>query len=176
MRRQRLDPQRTTWHITFGTYGTRLHGGVRITVERNRNRRGDPFVGADPQRRGAERDRMRFKPVWLTDEQRRFLEAVVPEICKRGGWGFRTASAGGDHVHLLVDVLPEIHGERVRRLIKRWLGQALSRRWPLGDSPARVSTARPTWWAEQGSNKPVKDVEYLNAAYGYIRNQHTTQD
>ena len=28
-----------------------------------------------------------------------------------------------------------------------------------------------SWWAEQGSNKPVKDAQYLNNAFGYIQRQ-----
>jgi hypothetical protein len=31
---QKLDPRLTTWHITFGTYGTRLHGDYRATVDK----------------------------------------------------------------------------------------------------------------------------------------------
>jgi hypothetical protein len=35
------------YHITFGTYGTRLHGDERGTVERAHNVYGEPIVGMD---------------------------------------------------------------------------------------------------------------------------------
>ena len=34
---QFLDLLLITWHITFGTYGARLHGDERPTVDRNHN-------------------------------------------------------------------------------------------------------------------------------------------
>jgi len=137
---QHLDPNPTTWHISFGTYGARLHGGPRPTVERNRNRRGDEFVAADSAREQGERGAMRGSPVFLTVEQQRFVQDQIPDICRRGGWALRTCAAGPDHVHVLCDVPKAIHGEKVRRLIKRWLGQAMSERWTRGTAP--------TWWAE----------------------------
>ena len=35
------------FHITWGTYGTRLHGDPRGTVDRNHNHFGDPVLGYD---------------------------------------------------------------------------------------------------------------------------------
>ena len=95
-----------------------------------------------------------------------FIEELLPALCERGGWSYRMGSAGRDHVHLLCDVEREIHGERVRRLVKRWLGQALSEIWP----PA----AGQSWWADEGSNKAVREHSYLNNVYGYILRQRAT--
>jgi len=67
---QSLDPQRTTWHITFGTCGTRLHGDLRPAVDLDHN--------------------------------------------NRGGWTYRIWAAGEDHVYVLLDIIPEVHGEKVR--------------------------------------------------------------
>jgi hypothetical protein len=60
-----------------------------------------------------------------------------------------------------------VHGEKVRRLVKRWLGQALSERWPLPHGA--------TWWAEEGSNIAIHDEEYLNNAFDYIDRQRTLE-
>jgi hypothetical protein len=56
----------------------------------------------------------------------------------------------------------------VRRLVKRWLGQALSKRWPV---PPKA-----TWWADEGSNIAIdSDSEpYLNNAFRYIAEQRST--
>jgi len=104
--------------------------------------------------------------VFLATEQRTFIESELPSICLRGGWEYRIAAAAADHVHILCDIAPAIHGEKTRRLLKRWLGQALSERWPL---PPKA-----TWWAEEGSNIAVNDEKYLNNVYNYIARQRAT--
>ena len=58
------DPQLTYWHITFGTYGMRLHGGPRLTVERRHNRRGTRFIEDDAERSMSERNRMKGAPIF----------------------------------------------------------------------------------------------------------------
>jgi REP element-mobilizing transposase RayT len=163
---QQLDPLLTTWHITFGTYGTRLHGGERPTVDKRHNQLSEDFVPPRIEREDSARDRMRFPPRFLTSEQRKFTEIELPLICDRGGWDYRVCSAGTDHVHLLCDVPRDVHGEKVRRLVKRWLGQLLSERWPLPDGAS--------WWAEEGSNKAIRDEAYLNNAFGYIARQRSS--
>jgi REP element-mobilizing transposase RayT len=162
---QSLHPTHTTWHITFGTYGTRLHGGTHPNVDKQHNKRGTEFVPPIVEREDSARGRMKFQPRFLTDEQRQFVESTLSEICIRGGWIYRVCSAAPDHVHLLCDIVPEVHGEKVRRLVKRWLGQALSERWPIPDGAS--------WWAEEGSNIAIHDVPYLNNAFSYIARQRT---
>lgn len=90
------------YHITIGTYGTRLHGGVAPTVERSHNKLGDPFVKADPGREYSERRRMTEAPCLFTEEQRCFVEEIVPELCERGKWIYHIVACQPDHVHLLV--------------------------------------------------------------------------
>ena len=162
-----LNPARTTWHITFGTYGARLHGDERPTVDRRQNQPGQPFFGQDPGRRAAEEMQMRASMVLLTCEQRRLVEVRLSEICDRGGWGCRTCAAGGDHVHLLCDAPPNVHGRQIRTLVKRWLTQALDREWK------RPPSGR--WWADGGSCKPIKNAEYLGNVCGYIRRQRLSR-
>ena len=164
---QRLDPALTGWHITFGTYGARLHGGFRATVDKRHNQQHEEFVQRDVAREKSDRERMKFPPRLVTKPQRLFAEEEILAICERGGWEYRVCAAGNDHVHLLCDVVPEVHGEKVRRLVKRWLGQSLSSKWPLPDGA--------TWWAEEGSNIAVKDEKYLNNCFRYIFEQRITE-
>jgi hypothetical protein len=109
---------------------------------------------------------MKFPPIFLTLAQRHFVESHLPLICERGGWQYRNCAAASDHIHLLCDVVPEVHGDKVRRLIKRWLGQSLSQRWQL---PVDA-----TWWAEEGSNIAIHDEQYLNNCFAYIERQRAT--
>jgi REP element-mobilizing transposase RayT len=162
-----LDPNRTSWHITFGTYGTRLHGGARASVDKSHNEPNTPFLRYNADRQRTDRERMRFAPRYLTLEQRVFAESEIPNICDRGGWTYRVCAVGSDHLHVLCDIVPDVHGDKVRRLIKRWLGQGLSENWPL---PANA-----TWWAEEGSNKAIHDEKYLNICFRYIFDQRATK-
>lgn len=159
-------PGRTPWHITFGTYGTRLHGSPAPTVDKQHNERGTPFLFKNVDRYASDRGRMGFEPVFLTESQRQSIETEIPAICERGGWSYRACAAASDHVHLLCDVVREVHGEKVRRLVKRWLGQMLSVTWPLPEGA--------TWWAEEGSNIAIRDEQYLNNCFAYIWKQRAT--
>lgn len=164
-------PGAATWHITVGTYGSRLHGGERPTVDRARHQIGEDFIQRDPRREQHEKNLMRAKPVILTREQCAFIEDALPGICARGGWTFRTCAAppppaDGDHVHVLCDAPPSVHGKQIRTLVKRWLTQALDARW--GKPAAGV------WWVDCGSTKAVDTEAYVNRAYSYICNQRTT--
>ncbi len=106
---------------------------------------------------------MRAAAVQLTLDQQRFIQEHMPHICERGGWTLRISAAVADHVHVLLDAAPAIHGEKVRRLVKRWLTQLLNQHWP--------TPAGGRWWAEQGSNRAVDTETYLNRAYEYIERQ-----
>lgn len=160
-------PRPLAYHITWGTYGTRLHGDLhgdaRGTVDRNHNQPGTPVLGPDPEREAEEIEFRKFPPVELTKEQRLFIESALPEICQRGHWELFTRAAGPDHVHVVLRSTfdPEV----IRRLLKRWVGEALSEKWP--QEPGR------TWWAEGGSIKWVMDRPYLANATGYVRRQQT---
>jgi REP element-mobilizing transposase RayT len=174
MSRQHFTPGTTTWHITWGTYGTRLHGDDRPTVDKQHNDRDTPFLGSDPARQRAAGARMAHPPVRLTREQCLFIQEQMPGICERGGWGLRVCTAAPDHVHVLLDIKPDIHGQKVRRLLKRWLTEALNEAWAPGSGrPGSLATGA-TWWAEEGSNKPIKDVKYLNNAFNYVHKQRMT--
>ena len=168
--RQHLDPTRTTWHITFGTHGSRLHGDDAPTVDRQHNLPGTPFLGRDPARASRERQSLRCGEVRLTDAQRRFIETILPRICERGGWTLRACAAPSppenDHVHVLLDADPSRHGKGIRKWLKRWLSEALTAEF--GPPPDGE------WWAEGGSTKPVKEDQYLNNAWPYIIRQRTT--
>lgn len=156
----------TAWHITFGAYGARLHGDVRPTVDRRRNQGGEAFEPRDESRHAAHRSNLAGGPVRLTDEQRRFIEATLPAVCQRGGWRLQACAAGVDHVHVVLGVAEDTHGERVQAWMKRWLTEALDRRWP--DSP------QPRWWTKGGSSKAIHDAAYLANAIAYVERQRAT--
>jgi REP element-mobilizing transposase RayT len=154
------------YHITWGTYGTRLHGDPRGTVDRQHNQRGSRVLGFDEHRWELEKTRLKFPPVRLTREQMTLAESLIPQVCERGYWTYRCCAVGADHVHV---ILSSAHDpETIRRLLKRWLGQGLSGRHALPDGA--------TWWAECGSIRWITNEEYYSNAMQYMSRQRTTNE
>jgi len=151
------------YHITVGTYGTRLHGGNEPTVERVRNRYGEKFVSFDLKRERFEHDKMVHNPTYLKDEQRLFVEEMIPSICERGQWTYHIAACQADHFHLLVS--GDVEAKKIRRWLKQWLTNALNEKY-----------GKQQWFAECGSTKYLYEKGYFEAVYEYIRKQRTTQD
>lgn len=151
----------TAWHITFGTYGARLHGALQSTVDRQHNDIGQPFLGVDIARESCERSQMGRPPLLLSLDQRLFIQISLPSICERGGWTLLASAAERNHVHSLIRANPSVHGKQIRSLVKRWLTQSLNDRWSV----------QKRWWAEGGSTKAVKDKAYIDATIAYIDRQ-----
>ena len=151
------------YFLSWGTYGTRLHGDPRGTVDRTNTTHRDPVLGPDEERWEHERGQMKFPPVILTREKRLFAEELIPTICERGLWTYHTCAVAPDHVHVILT--SEHEPKTIRRILKRWLGQSMSERWP----PAEGAT----WWAECGSIKWLIDVSYFENATDYVSRQRT---
>ena len=147
-------------HITFGAYGTRLHGDERPTVHHRRNQFGRPFEAANPSMVAHIGKSMNHEPVLLTRSQRLLIEQSMADICSRGGWTLHEVACQEDHVHLLVTI--ESEAKKVRKWIKTWLTQLLNEK-----EESRQ------WWAKGGSCKHVFDEQYFEAVCRYIREQKT---
>lgn len=122
-------------HITWGTYGTRLHGCSRPHVDREHN--GTPFAPSDAQREQESRDRMTQEPVFLTIAQRHAVEDAIREVAARYGWTIHSIAVQSDHVHVVITAFRE--GERLRDALKAVASRALNKRFE-----------KRTWRAEKG--------------------------
>jgi REP element-mobilizing transposase RayT len=156
------------YHITWGTYGTRLHGDPRKTVDRQHNQYGEEVLGFDEHCWEREKSLLKFPPVTFTPPQMILIESLIPEICTRGGWIHRICVAGPDHVHTILTSSND--PKTIRSLLKRWLGQSLSE---------RLNRPRPkdaTWWAECGSTRWIfqEDGPYYEDAFAYVQRQRAT--
>ena len=112
------------YHITFGTYGTRLHGDERGTVDRSENQHGDPIIGGNDDWQYVELTRLNWRPIVLSDAERRRVEALLPRVCEQGGWTLHACAAQPDHVHVLVSA--ERDGKAIRRWMKQWLTEGMN--------------------------------------------------
>jgi REP element-mobilizing transposase RayT len=155
------------YHITVGTYGTRLHGDDEPTVERPQNQYGDEFVKKDIEREQFERDRMVQEPVYFTEEQRFFVEKTIPAICERGKWIYHIAACQTNHFHLLVSTREPaaVPPKQIRRWLKQWLTNALNEHY-----------GKRQWFAGCGSTKYLFEKGYFEAVYNYIKRQRTTKE
>jgi REP element-mobilizing transposase RayT len=152
------------YHITWGTYGNRLHGDPRGTVDRTHRKRGSPVLGLDRERLEKEKSLMKFPPVRFTRDQRLFIETNIPKICEHGLWTYHICAAAIDHIHMVVSSPSDPRD--IRRLAKRWMGQELSLHYRLPEGA--------TWWSEGGSVRTVKDDAYLQSALPYVARQRAT--
>lgn len=156
----------TVWLITFATYGSRLHGDQRLTVDRSHNQFGGPYLKPDASLMARDAARMNGFTVLLTREQQDFAQRTIPELCARGGWAYLECSAATNHIHLLCGVPAETHGKIARSILKRWLTQALDTRWRLPKRPDGTS-----WWSEGGSARAIRGEQSVNRAAAYVRTQ-----
>jgi hypothetical protein len=92
--RQHLDSLHTTWHITFGTYGTRLHGSGRATVDKRHNQLNEAFLSQNSDREDSDRGRMKFPQRYLALPQRVFAEVEILSIYNRVDLPRLSSSAG----------------------------------------------------------------------------------
>ena len=165
--RQYLDPDRTSWHFTWGTHGTRLQASYRPTVKRSLRQAGSASVAPDDEQGPAIGQSFSFQPRLLTAEQQQFIESALLPACERGDLIYRIGAASSDHVHLLCDVDSEIDGEQTSQLLKQWLDEALTSHWPQQPEAA--------WWAAEGSNLQVREDRHLNNVFGYLSRQRVTR-
>lgn len=150
------------WHITFGTYGTRLHGDPRGSVDRRRNHPGTSIEPTDPRRVAFNQHRLAGNEVKLTAPQREWIEQHLAIICDELDMDPRACAAAPDHVHVVVRIRPGVDGKTAMSLLKRHPTQGLNS--AFGRLPAR-------WWAEGGSTIPILSPEYLENAIRYVNAQ-----
>lgn len=149
------------YHITVGTYGTRLHGGTAPTVDRRENHYGDPFVKADRKLYDFRKSKLSESPCYLTKDQRTCIEETIPELCERGKWNYHIAACQPDHFHCLIS--SPVDPKDIRRWLKTWLTQRLN----------ETFEAR-KWFARDGSTKWIFDEKYFHNVFEYILRQRAT--
>jgi REP element-mobilizing transposase RayT len=89
------------------------------------------------------------------------VESIVPQVCDRGYWKYHACAAGPDHVHVILS--SQHDPQTIRRLLKRWIGQELSKQYALPEGA--------TWWAECGSVRWIDEPKYYKNAMEYVTRQ-----
>jgi REP element-mobilizing transposase RayT len=146
------------YHVTFGTYGSRLPGSSKPYVDRWHNQYGQPLPQPNPKREQTARQRMKFSEVHLTLQQRQCVEQAVSDLAARYSWTIHAMAAQSDHVHVVITAPRE--GQALRDAIKAVASRALNQTY--GKRP---------WWAEGGSARCLWEPEYFRAAVEYVKGQ-----
>ncbi|HEX8325465.1 MAG TPA: transposase [Tepidisphaeraceae bacterium] len=146
------------YHITWGTYGTRLPGSAKPHVTLDRNVYQTALPTADPKREQSARDKMRQPPVYLSRGHRVCVDRAIIDLATRYDWTLHALAPQSDHVHVVITA-PRV-GQDLRDALKaitsRWLNQQF---------------AHQKWWAEHGSCKYLYEDSYFNNATQYVRRQ-----
>jgi len=94
-------PVPQAYFITWTTYGTRLHGDARGTVDRKHNLYGHPMLSSDNARRANEQRELDGDPVVLTHHQRAAVEAAIREHAEFKSWRVWALNVRTNHVHVV---------------------------------------------------------------------------
>jgi REP element-mobilizing transposase RayT len=146
------------YHITWGTYGARLHGSSKPHVDLEHNEYGTPFPPADPAREQENRESMTTDPVKLTIEQRKLVEESILNLATRYNWTIRSIAIQSDHAHVVLTAMRD--GQQLRDALKAVASRALNKRF-----------GAKKWWAEKGSAKYLWERDYFQNAVKYVKDQ-----
>ncbi len=135
-------PAPLAFHITFGTYGARLHGTDRPHVDAAHNVYGEPLAPTNPFRADEARARMTHDPVTMALDGRREVEAAITDVAARYGWTIHAKASKSDHTHVVATA--DRDGQALRDALKAVATRRLNKRF--GPRP---------WWAENGSVKYI---------------------
>ena len=150
--------ERTPYLLTFGTYGTRLHGDARGSWEPIASRRSDEPLPRDDFRSGFESRRMAQPPFSISSAARPVIERAILEVCRSRGWTILAVNVRTEHIHVVVaaDDVPE----KVMHALKAFSTRALRERQLVGRD-RRI-------WARHGSTRYLLAEGALEAAVDYV--------
>jgi REP element-mobilizing transposase RayT len=146
------------YHITWGTYGARLHGSDRPHVDRDHNEYGTPFAPADLEKEESARHRMTQSPVTLSPQQRKEVEQAIRDFAARFGFTIHAIAIQTDHSHVVITA--DRVGDELREALKACASRALNKTY-----------GKRKWWAENGSTKWLWELDYFENATDYVARQ-----
>jgi hypothetical protein len=97
-----VSSQPLAYLLTWPTYGSRLHGDERWSVDRKHNQPNTPMLDHNPKRLRWEREQMSLAPVVLSDEDRRIVAQTIQDYCGKREWELYAIAVQTNHVHLVV--------------------------------------------------------------------------
>jgi REP element-mobilizing transposase RayT len=144
--------------LTFSTYGIRLHGDERGSVNRKQNGWEEPMLSHNATLSHAEAPAMRG-PIYLLYQRRRKAVAdAIRQTCAIRGWRLIALHVRSNHVHLVV------HGASTPERMLNDFKSYASRRIAI---QLRELTKQKRW-TRHGSTRCLWSAEAVEAAVKYI--------
>lgn len=146
------------YFITFSTYGTRLHGDGRGTVDRETNRFGTEPIPANRARQRFVARRMAHDEARLDRQLRALVEQSIRETCTAKEWRLHAIHVRTNHVHLVVSC--PLDPESVLGTVKAWATRDLRK--------AGAIATDERLWTRHGSTRYLWDDRSVEAACFYV--------
>lgn len=151
------------YYLTWSTYGVRLHGDPRGTVDLFHNTPGEPLLATNDVRVELMRKKMNDAPFVLNECARVIVKQAITDHAHKRGWLIRALNVRTNHVHVVIDVRTDHTPEDVMQQFKSWGTRYLIRE-QLATNTTRV-------WTDHGSTRYVNTSESLAKAIDYVVNQ-----
>ena len=152
-------PTLLAYFITFSTYGSRLRGDARGSIDRRANGYGESMMPPTPKLLAAQRAAMNAAAFVMGAAERVIVARTISGICLRHGWVLLALNVRTNHVHLVVEA-HESTPEAVMRALKAPATGALRR-------AGRVAADRPIW-SRHGSTKYLFEEGSVPSAVRYV--------
>jgi REP element-mobilizing transposase RayT len=132
------------YFITFTTYGTRLHGDAKGSVDEAHNAYDTPVLSADEEREKRERAAMTQSPYVMEPVEREVVCKAIVGLAAERGWNLLAAHVRSTHVHVVI-VTEERDPGRTMSDLKARASRALNL--------AGFDSAERKRWARHGSTR-----------------------
>ena len=146
--------------ITFGAYGTWLHGDERGSVDRDHRRYDTPTLPLSPRRNEIERNLLKQPPVRFNVPQWAAIDFSIRETCAIRKWELWALNVRTNHLHCVVTA--NCNPNTVLVALKANATRAMRDAgcWPNDPSPwARGGSKKYLWTEEELTNAIVYTVE-----------------
>ncbi len=144
--------------ITFTTYGTRLHGDDKGSVDDQHNIYTTPFVQADRRRERWSETAMTEPAYVMTSAEREIVRDSLVALASDRGWRLFAAHVRSNHVHAVVSA--EREPGRIMSDIKARASRDLSL--------AGFDSSEQRRWTRHGSTRHLFEEEHVMAAIRYV--------
>ena len=150
------------YFLTWTTYGTRLHGDPRGTVDRYHNTPGTPVLPSDPKRQAFVTKRMRDAPFLLNNLSRPIADQAIRDHAAIRNWDILALNVRTNHVHVVVNCRGTHSPDEARQQFKTWGTRRLIN--------AGEATSDTRVWTDDGSTRYLDSAHSLMSAINYVLN------
>jgi REP element-mobilizing transposase RayT len=143
--------------ITFTTYGTRLHGSTKGSVDDEHNVYGTPLLQVDAERERRSKKTMTEPAYTMEPVEREIVRNAIVDLAVERRWLLLAVRVRSNHVHVVVSA--EREPERIMGDLKARASRDLS--FAGFDSVERRR------WTRHGSTRHLFEEEHVEAAIRY---------